>query len=77
MKIRRKWLSNDPTISSRIVAVNENKKRKFRDVPSLQSKQVHKVKVKAEKRQKVMERMFNTSSDNNNGSSRTDILESS
>ena len=75
VKILRKWLSNDPTISSRIVTVNENKKRKFQKVPSLKSKKVIKVMVKAEKRQKVMDRLFDTSSENNKCSSRIDILE--
>ena len=69
VKIRRKWLSNDPTVSSRIIAVNENRKRKFRNAPSMKPKKVLKVEVKAEKRRKVIQRLFDSSSENNNCSS--------
>ena len=62
VKIRRQWLSNDPSVSKRIASVQQSKKRKNRShVPSLnmkKSKAETKVEVKLEKRNTILRKMI-------------------
>ena len=58
VKIRRQWLTNNPQVANQLHSIKQLRKRKIRHIPSLTKKEI-KAKVKSEKRQKVMETLFN------------------
>ena len=78
VKIRRQWLTSNPSVSKRIATVHKSNKRKrlqLTESPSnLHSSKIIKAKVKTEKRLKVLKSLFDTS-EKNNCSSRSDISE--
>ena len=61
VKIRRQWLSSDPAVSKQICHIHQSKKRKPRDLRYVNVKETKTkslIKVKREKRQRVMQTLF-------------------
>ena len=61
VKIRRQWLSSDPAVSKNICHIHQSKKRKPRDLRYVNVKETKTkslIKVKREKRQRVMQTLF-------------------
>ena len=61
VKIRRQWLTTNPSVSKKICHIHQSKKRKPRDLRYVNVKETKTkslIKVKREKRQRVMQTLF-------------------